>query len=206
MPERDPDDVQLEASAELLNPMDTLLQRAYLSLHRRASPPIAKAGSARSEGKRREVAASEHRCRVSLSLHQRAVAAALAGPQNAPVGSLKRVAVVDDDPSLCRSFSRLLRLAGYEPSAFLSAEDFLAEGERGGFACLLLDIQLGGMSGIELQRAMSARGDPTALIFVTAHDEPALRAEAMQAGCAGFFSKSDDGERILAAVKRAVHD
>ena len=122
------------------------------------------------------------------------------------MGTLKRVAVVDDDPSLCRSFSRLLRLAGYEPSAFSSAEDFLACGEQRCFACVLLDIQLGGMSGIELQRAMRARGDATALIFVTAHDEPALRAEAIQAGCVGFFSKNDDGERILAAVRQAAHD
>ena len=119
---------------------------------------------------------------------------------------MKRVAIVDDDPSLCRSFSRLLRLAGYEPSTFYSAEDFLADNGRSRFACVLLDIQLGGMSGIELQRSMSARGEPTALIFVTAHDEPAIRAEAMQAGCAGFFSKNEDGERILAAVREAAHD
>jgi FixJ family two-component response regulator len=122
------------------------------------------------------------------------------------VGTLKRIAVVDDDASLCRSFSRLLRLAGYEPSTFSSAEDFLADYEDGRFDCVLLDIQLGGMSGIELQREMSARGERTALIFVTAHDEPALRAEATQAGCQGFFSKNDDGERILAAVREAVHD
>jgi FixJ family two-component response regulator len=122
------------------------------------------------------------------------------------MGTLKPVAIVDDDPSLCRSFSRLLRLAGYEPSVFHSAEEFLADDGRSRFACILLDIQLGGMSGIELQRTMSARGEGAALIFVTAHDEPALRAEALQAGCAGFFSKSDDGERILAAVREAVDD
>jgi FixJ family two-component response regulator len=119
---------------------------------------------------------------------------------------MKPVAIVDDDPSLCRSFSRLLRLAGYEPWTFYSAEDFLADDGRGRFACVLLDIQLGGMSGIELQRTMSARGEPMALIFVTAHDEPAIRAEAVQAGCAGFFSKNDDGERILKAVRAVVHD
>jgi FixJ family two-component response regulator len=119
---------------------------------------------------------------------------------------MKRVAVVDDDPSLCRSFSRLLRLAGYEPWTFYSAEDFLADEGRARFACILLDIQLGGMSGLELQRAISARGEPTALIFVTAHDEPALRAEALQRGCAAFFSKNDDGARILEAVREAVDD
>jgi FixJ family two-component response regulator len=120
------------------------------------------------------------------------------------VGTIKCVAVVDDDASLCRSFSRLLRLAGYEPCTFSSAEDFLADGARHRFVCVLLDIQLGGMSGLELQRAMTARGDPLALIFVTAHDEPALRAEAVRAGCAGFFSKSDDGARILGAIRQAA--
>ena len=122
------------------------------------------------------------------------------------MGTLKLVAVVDDDRSLCRSFSRLLRLAGYEPSTFHSAEEFLADVARDRFSCVLLDVQLGGMSGLELQRAMSARGEATAVIFVTAHDAPALRAEALQAGCAGFFSKNDDGARILDAVREAVHD
>jgi FixJ family two-component response regulator len=123
-----------------------------------------------------------------------------------PVGTIKHVAIVDDDPSLCRSYSRLLRLAGYEPWSFYSAEDFLADGGRDRFGCVLLDIQLGGMSGLELQRALHARGEDTALIFVTAHDEPALRTEALQAGCAGFFSKNADGARILDAVREAVDD
>ena len=129
-----------------------------------------------------------------------------AGGQNVPVGTIKHVAVVDDDPSLCRSFSRLLRLAGYEPSTFYSAEDYLADHGRDRFGCLLLDIQLGGMSGLELQRALHARGEQPAIIFVTAHDEPSLRAEALQAGCAGFFSKKDEGARILEALREAVHD
>jgi len=117
---------------------------------------------------------------------------------------MKPVAIVDDDPSLCRSFSRLLRLAGYDPWTFYSAEDFLADEQHARFGCVLLDIQLGGMSGLELQRAMAARGEPTAVIFVTAHDEPEIRAEAVQAGCAGFFSKNDDGARILDAVREAL--
>src|SRR3954470_7213903 len=93
------------------------------------------------------------------------------------------VAIVDDDASLCRSISRLLRLAGYEACAFRSAEDFLADTGRDRFACALVDIQLGGMSGLELQRELAERGDTTALTFVTAHEEPAMRAEAIDGGC-----------------------
>lgn len=122
------------------------------------------------------------------------------------MGTFKHVAIVDDDPSLCRSFSRLLRLAGYEPWSFYSAEDFLADAGRERFDCVLLDIQLGGMSGLELQRALKTRGEKTPVIFVTAHDEPGMRSEALQAGCAAFFSKNADGARILDAVREAVRD
>jgi FixJ family two-component response regulator len=134
----------------------------------------------------------------------RAVAAAGGGSQNVPVGTNNKVAIVDDDASLCRSLARLLRLSGYEPCTYHSGEDFLGRdrGERR-FACVLVDVQLGGMSGLELQRAMTARGDDTALIFITAHDEPAVRAEAVQGGCAAFFSKTEDGERILDAIRKA---
>lgn len=114
------------------------------------------------------------------------------------------VAIVDDDASLCRSLARLVRLSGYEASVFPSAEEFLRASPPARFACALVDIQLGGMSGLELQRAMTARGDPTAIIFVTAHDEPTVRAEAMQGGCAAFFSKTENGERILDAIQKAT--
>ena len=117
---------------------------------------------------------------------------------------MRQVAIVDDDASLCRSLSRLLRVAGYEPHAFHSAEDFLAEADPTRFACALVDVQLGGMSGLELQRTLATRGDPTALIFITAHDEPAVRDEAVQHGCAAFFSKTDDGQRILDAIRRVA--
>jgi FixJ family two-component response regulator len=116
----------------------------------------------------------------------------------------KPVAIVDDDASLCRSLARLLRLAGYEPSTFSSAEDFLDQSDDRRFFCVLLDVQLGGMSGLDLQRAMAERGDPTAIIFITALDDAAMRAEATRGGCAAFFSKTDDGTRILDAIRRAA--
>jgi FixJ family two-component response regulator len=143
---------------------------------------------------------------LSSDLPLRAVAAGKRRPQNVSVGTnkgaTKPVAIVDDDASLCRSLSRLLRLAGYEPQSFCSAEDFLADAERARFACVLADIQLGGMSGLQMHRAMQARGDSLPVIFITAHDEPAARGEAALSGCAGFFSKTDDGMRILDAIRK----
>ena len=115
-----------------------------------------------------------------------------------------QIAVIDDDASLCRSLSRLLRLAGYEPCAFASAEEFLADRSRERFGCLLVDIQLGGISGLEMQRLLAAEGQYAPVIFITAHDEPSVRTEAVQGGCAGFFSKTDDGALILDAIRDAV--
>ncbi|HET7362780.1 MAG TPA: response regulator [Burkholderiales bacterium] len=115
-----------------------------------------------------------------------------------------QVAIIDDDASLCRSLSRLLRLAGYQPCTFHSAEEFLGDPSRARFGCLLVDIQLGGMSGLEMQRVLAAEGQCAPLIFITAHDGPSIRTQAVQAGCAGFFSKTDEGARILDAIRDAV--
>ena len=109
--------------------------------------------------------------------------------------------MIDDDVSLCRSLTRLLRVSGYQPSAFHSAEQFLGDAERPTFNCLVVDIELGGMSGLEMKRALNAAGDDTTVIFLTAHDEPATRTEATRAGCAGFISKSEDGTRLLETLR-----
>jgi len=112
------------------------------------------------------------------------------------------VAVIDDDESLCRSLGRLVRLAGFHPVVFQSAEGFLASPERRSVRCLLLDIQLGGISGIALHRRLLADGDTTPVIYVTAHDDPAARAEAMKTGCAGFFLKTDEGSAIIESLRK----
>jgi FixJ family two-component response regulator len=114
------------------------------------------------------------------------------------------VAVVDDDESLCRSLSRLLRAAGIQPINYASAEAFLADTKRPQFDCLLLDIQLGGMSGIELARRLVAEGGHTPVIFITAHDDPETRAEAETVGCAAYFRKTDSGAEVLEAIRRAA--
>jgi FixJ family two-component response regulator len=117
-------------------------------------------------------------------------------------GSNIYIAVVDDDESLCRSLGRLLRAAGIQPITYPSAEAFLADTKHPRFDCLVLDIQLGGMSGIELQRQLVAAGEKTPVIFITAHDDPEVREEALATGCAAFFRKTDSGAEVLEAIRK----
>jgi FixJ family two-component response regulator len=110
------------------------------------------------------------------------------------------VAVVDDDDSLCRSLGRLLRAAQIQAVTYASAEAFLADTKHPHFDCLVLDIQLGGMSGLQLQRRLKVAGDKTPVIFITAQHDAELREDAEAAGCAAFFRKSDSGAEILEAI------
>lgn len=118
--------------------------------------------------------------------------------------AIPQVAIIDDDESLCRSLGRLLRVAGYRCSIYHSAEQFMADSGRAAFACLLVDIQLGGMSGLEMQQYLVAEGSRVPVIFITAHDEPVMRAQAARGGCAGFFGKTESGARILDAIDQAL--
>ena len=110
------------------------------------------------------------------------------------------IAVIDDDESLCRSLSRLLRASGFQTAIYPSGEAFLADTKRPQFDCLILDIQFDGMSGIELQKRIMASGSKVPIIFITAHDDPAVRDEAIAAGCKAFFRKTDPGEAVLAVL------
>jgi FixJ family two-component response regulator len=114
------------------------------------------------------------------------------------------IAIVDDDSSMCRTLSRLLRLAHFRPLAYPSAEAFLADERRLRFDCLVLDIRLGSMSGLELLARLAAEQPRLPVIIVTSLDEPALRAQADALGCVGFFSKSAPGSGIVAAIRSAT--
>ena len=114
------------------------------------------------------------------------------------------VAVVDDDESVCRSFGRLLRTAGFQPVTYLSAEAFLEDTKRPRFDCLVLDIQLEGISGLELKQRLAAVSDRTPVIFITAHDSPEVKAEAIASGCAGYFGKTASGKTIIEAITKAI--
>ena len=114
-----------------------------------------------------------------------------------------RVAIVDDDASYRCALARLLRASRMEALTFDSAEDYLANGRAIPADCLLLDVQLGGMSGFDLQRQLATAGAGTACVFISAHTEASIAGQAAAAGCA-FVRKSDPGEVLLAAIRHAV--
>ena len=114
------------------------------------------------------------------------------------------VAVVDDDDSFARALGRLLRAAGFEAILYSSAEAFLVPTPLPSPACVVLDIELGGMSGLELHRHLNSRGATTPVIFVTAHDEPEVREEARQIGCAAYFRKPVPGKLLVEAITTAI--
>lgn len=116
------------------------------------------------------------------------------------------IAVVDDDLSVCKSLSRLLRLAQFEPVSYPSARDFLADHDHPPFDCLVLDVRMEGMSGIELLARLAAEATHPPVIFISALNDPVARAQAEALGCAGFFSKSTPGADIIAAIRRATGD
>src|SRR5262249_44074463 len=100
--------------------------------------------------------------------------------------------------------SRLLRAAGFQPVTYDSAEALLEDEKRPRFDCLVLDIQLDGMSGLELSRRLAAGRDFTPIIFITADDGPQMGEQALAVGCAGYFSKTDPAEVVLESIRRAV--
>jgi FixJ family two-component response regulator len=121
-----------------------------------------------------------------------------------PSSSTTYVAIVDDDESVCRSLARLLRATGIHAVTYSSAEAFLADSKRPQFDCVVLDVQLPGISGLELQRQLSIPGKSPPVIFITAHDDPRARDQALAAGCAAFFRKTDSGSDVLDAIRNAV--
>lgn len=114
------------------------------------------------------------------------------------------IAVIDDDESHSRSLARLLQQTGFQVITFLSAEEFLEDRWRRQFDCLLVDIQLGGMTGIEMHARLAEQGDTTPVIYLTAFDDPLARARAHNLGCSGYFRKTDAGLDIVATVRRVT--
>jgi FixJ family two-component response regulator len=112
-----------------------------------------------------------------------------------------KVALVDDDESVSRSITRLLRLSGMIPTAFRSAEIFLESPERSAFDCLILDIYIeGGMSGLELKARLNAEDNRTPVIFFSAHDDAETRAGVERVGCHAFLRKGDGIKLLLAKL------
>lgn len=111
------------------------------------------------------------------------------------------VYVIDDDDSVRQALSRLLRSAGLEVRAFNSASAFLKAECRPENACVVADVWMEGMSGLQLQHKLKRAGSPLRFIFVTAQDTEETRAEAIHAGGAAFFLKPVDDQALLDAIR-----
>jgi len=110
------------------------------------------------------------------------------------------VAVVEDDASCRIALGRLLRAEGFQTELFDSAEAYMHAPHTPPPLCVIVDIRLPGISGLELQRQLQATGTPTPVIVTTAAHEHAIRARAERNGCAAFFSKPVDTEALLATI------
>ena len=114
------------------------------------------------------------------------------------------VAVVEDDESYRAAVQRLLKSAGLPVRSFASAEDFLKSGQQEGTGCLIADIQMPGMSGLDLQAKLNAEHCPIPIIFITAHGDEEMRLQAMRAGAVKFLAKPFDGAILLDSVRVAL--
>ena len=116
----------------------------------------------------------------------------------------KTIAVVDNNLHILQGLDLLLSSCGYHSKLFASAEEFLSAAPTLGAACVIVDIQLGNMSGLELVRTLSAQGLALPAIFITASCNDLHQRQAMELGCAAFLPKPFSAERLIEAVARAI--
>ena len=114
------------------------------------------------------------------------------------------VAIVDDDRSVQSALKDLMESAGLSARCFGSAEEFLEWDRRNRTGCLVADVRMPGMSGLELQARLKAEGSRIPIIFITAHGDARMKSQAMEAGAAGFLSKPFDDEVLLQKVRPAL--
>src|ERR1700755_70476 len=117
------------------------------------------------------------------------------------------ISVVDDDASVLRTTMLLIESLGFRAAGFQSAENFLKSGQLHETSCLIVDVQMPGMNGLELQSELAAAGYDIPIVFVTAYDNQVSRKQAMQAGAVAFLAKPFGDEQLLQTVRLALgHD
>ena len=116
----------------------------------------------------------------------------------------KLVAVVDDDDLIRNALQGLLKAVGVSAAAFASAEEFLTSAEKQDIACLIADIRMPGMSGLELQAKLNAERCRIPIIFITAHGDEKMRMQALRAGAVEFLAKPFDDEALIESVRAAL--
>jgi FixJ family two-component response regulator len=114
------------------------------------------------------------------------------------------VFVVDDDASVRKSLVRLIKAAGYEAEAFGSVGDFLARRPYDGPCCLVLDVRMPGLTGLDLQEALQAAGQRLAIVFITGYRDVPVSVKAMKGGAVDFLTKPVDERTLLGAIEQAV--
>ena len=111
------------------------------------------------------------------------------------------IAIVDDEELVRTSLQRLLKVAGYTVAAFTSAEEFLKSGRLQGVRCLIADIRMPGMSGLDLQAQLNAEDYQIPIIFITAHGDEKMRIRAMRDGAVAFLAKPFDNAVLLERIR-----
>jgi FixJ family two-component response regulator len=114
------------------------------------------------------------------------------------------VFVIDDDKSVRKSLERLLDAAQYKTEVFKSASEFLSRSEHTGPSCVIVDVRMPGLNGIDLQKALIGCGREEQLVFITAHGDIPMCAQAMKAGAVDFLPKPFKPEQLLKSVERAL--
>ena len=121
------------------------------------------------------------------------------------MSSAPLISIVDDDDSLRNSLNNLIRSVGFRAQGFSSAEAFLNSSELHDTACLILDVRMPGMSGLDLQRQLVAANSPIPIVFITSHGDDDTRARALEAGAVAFLYKPFREEALLKAIDSALN-
>ena len=114
------------------------------------------------------------------------------------------ISVIDDDESVRRTTKFLVESFGFRAAAFESAEDFLKSGQRHNTSCLILDVQMPNMNGLQLQSELAAAGCSIPIVFITAYDDNDSRGRAMRDGAVAFLTKPFNDEQLLQTVRSAL--
>jgi FixJ family two-component response regulator len=120
------------------------------------------------------------------------------------LSQIPEISIVDDDASVRAALGRLVRSLGYAAHAFASAEEFLSSAHIDTTSCLIADVQVPRMSGLELQDVLRSQDRRLPIIFITAFPEPNIRARALNGGGIGFLAKPIDGASLIKHIQMAV--
>ena len=120
------------------------------------------------------------------------------------MSQIPMISIVDDDKSIRDATEGLVRSLGYRTATFASAEEFLGSDRLNDTVCLITDVQMPGLSGLDLQDHLNAHGRTMPVIILTALPEEAVRARALQAGAVGFFRKPFDEDELVECLDQAV--